>query len=70
MPTRDLFDRFRRIHRSCKDLNMKWVSQPVSGQARNAGSKRQTFDIPSKSCRYQNDKSRLMRLSDPDANRR
>ena len=49
---------------------MKWVSQPVSGQARNAGSKRQTFDIPSKSCRYQNDKSRLMRLSDSDANRR
>jgi len=51
MPTKDLPARFRCIHHSCKDLNMKWLSRPMSDEARDLCSKRQAFDIPSRSRR-------------------
>jgi hypothetical protein len=51
MPTRGLLARFRCIHWPRKDLNLKRLSKPISDQTRNPCSKRQAFDIPSKSRR-------------------
>jgi hypothetical protein len=39
MPTLDLLAGFRGIHRSGKDLNMKWLQKPMSAETRNPCSK-------------------------------
>jgi hypothetical protein len=51
MPTMELLNRFRGIHHSGKNLNMKLFSKPMSNKSRRLCVRWQAFDIPSKSRR-------------------